>query len=143
MWAFTPQEKRAILFLVLALLVGTGILNYKKHNPEFAPELLSGNYKAAKFKSPALEARIPEPSNSPGVQAGGLGQKELQKKINLNTATLEELESLPQIGPVLAKRIADYRYEKGGFSSSEELIRVKGIGKKTYSRIKDYVTLEE
>lgn len=143
MWVFTPQEKRAILFLVLTLLVGTGILNYKKHNPEFAPEILSGNYQTAKLKSPTIEAKTPEPNNLPGLQAGSLSQREPRKKINLNAATLEELESLPQIGPVLAKRIADYRYEKGGFASLEELIKVKGIGKKIYSQIKEYITLEE
>lgn len=63
-------------------------------------------------------------------------------KINLNTATLEQLDSLPGIGPALAQRILDYRNEKGGFKSVEELKEVRGIGDTLYSDIKDLVVVE-
>jgi competence protein ComEA len=61
--------------------------------------------------------------------------------INLNTATLEELDMLPGIGPVLAQRILDYRAEIGGFLSVEELLEVKGIGEKTLDKILEYITV--
>lgn len=61
-------------------------------------------------------------------------------KININTASKEELESLPGIGSTLAQRIIEYREENGLFSSAEDLLRVKGIGEKKLERIKDQIT---
>jgi len=62
-------------------------------------------------------------------------------KINLNTATAEELESLPNIGPVMAKRIIEYRNIHGSFYNIEEIKEVKGIGEKTYEKIKALITV--
>jgi len=56
-------------------------------------------------------------------------------KININTATREELESLPGIGPVYARRIVIYREEKGRFKNPEELKNIKGIGPKRLEKL--------
>ncbi len=64
------------------------------------------------------------------------------KKVNLNTASLEEIESLPKIGPVGAKRIIEYRQTHDGFKSVEEIMEVKGIGEKTFEKIKGLITVE-
>lgn len=61
--------------------------------------------------------------------------------INLNSATLEELDSLPGIGPAKARAIIEYRTAAGGFYSTEELLEVKGIGRKTFERLKDRITV--
>ncbi len=60
-------------------------------------------------------------------------------KINLNTATLAELDSLPGIGPVLAQRIIDYRETHGPFQSVEELLNVEGIGPALLEKIRDRI----
>ncbi|MGI6554346.1 MAG: helix-hairpin-helix domain-containing protein [Bacillota bacterium] len=62
-------------------------------------------------------------------------------KININTASAAELDTLPGIGPAYAERIIQYREKQGGFSSIEELQDVSGIGPNTYERIKDLVCI--
>ncbi len=61
--------------------------------------------------------------------------------ININRANIMELKELPGIGDVLAGRIIEYRNEKGGFKSIEEIKNVNGIGDKRFSDIKDKVTI--
>lgn len=61
--------------------------------------------------------------------------------ININTATIEELKSLPGIGETYALRIVEYREANGKFNSVEELVHVKGIGKRTLDKIKPFIKL--
>ena len=64
------------------------------------------------------------------------------EKINLNTATLEELMTLDRIGPKYAQRIIDYRETNGPFEQIEDIMEVKGIGPKTFEANKDKITVE-
>jgi competence protein ComEA len=61
--------------------------------------------------------------------------------VNLNTATLAQLDTLPGVGPVLAQRIIDYRSRHGGFRSVADLRQVDGIGEDTFTKLKDLVTV--
>jgi competence protein ComEA len=60
-------------------------------------------------------------------------------KVNLNTATLEELMQLPSIGPVKAQAILDKRTEIGSFETTEQIMDVKGIGPKTFEKLKELI----
>lgn len=62
-------------------------------------------------------------------------------RLNINTATADELTMLPGIGETIAQRIVDYRQQIGAFSSIEELAQVKGIGKARIDAISDYITV--
>jgi competence protein ComEA len=62
--------------------------------------------------------------------------------INLNTATAKELESLPGIGPALAKRIVEFREKRKGFKRLEELLAIPGISEKKWKAIKDQVEIK-
>ena len=59
------------------------------------------------------------------------------EKINLNTATAEQLQTLPGVGPSIAKRILDHRAKNGKFNKVEEILNVKGIGEKKFQKMKD------
>jgi competence protein ComEA len=61
------------------------------------------------------------------------------EQLDLNTATEQDLEALPGIGPVLAERIVEYRQLRGGFRDVTQLRDVKGIGKKKFDRIRTIV----
>ncbi|MCI8622471.1 MAG: helix-hairpin-helix domain-containing protein [Provencibacterium sp.] len=62
-------------------------------------------------------------------------------RININTASAAELQSLPGVGEKLADAIVAYRQENGRFRSRKELMEVKGIGEKTYEKLKDHLDL--
>lgn len=71
-----------------------------------------------------------------GSVAGGAGGR-----VHLNSATLDQLDELPGIGPVTAQKILDYRSEHGAFGSVEELDAVPGIGPATLDELRDLVDL--
>lgn len=61
--------------------------------------------------------------------------------VNVNTATVAELESLPGIGPRTAERILEYRQKHGSFKKIEELMNVRGIGEKSFLKLKPLITV--
>ena len=65
------------------------------------------------------------------------------RRVNINTAGVSELDSLPGIGPVLAQRIVDWRTENGPFRSAEDLLKVEGIGRSTLENLQNCIITEE
>lgn len=161
---FTPQEIKALLFLLIALLVGSGITIYKKHHPGFAPELIfrqppSNSSERQNQFGPApkdtesflqdASAKISKNSMAPRIshqqrenRGSSIHQNLLERKIDLNSASASDLELLPQIGPVLSQRIIDYRKTKGKFQKIEDLMKVSGIGPKTFEKIENLITVK-
>jgi len=85
-------------------------------------------------ENPPIPLPAPLPSTtSSSVQPTG--------KVNINTATAEELDTLPGIGPAIAQRIIEYRQANGTFQSIEEIKNVSGIGDKLFERLKDLITV--
>jgi len=71
-----------------------------------------------------------------------LADAEHSAKVNINTATVEELMSLKGIGEKKAKSIVEYREEIGSFATIDELKGVKGIGDKVFNKIKNRIAIE-
>lgn len=91
----------------------------------------------ALLSSPSVQAET-EIESVPAVS----GAEVQDGVINLNTATADQLaDFLPGIGEVKAKAIVEYRENIGGFTSVSQLLNVKGIGQKTYDKIKSYCTV--
>jgi competence protein ComEA len=61
--------------------------------------------------------------------------------INLNSASVDQLEALPGIGRATAERIVEYRQKSGGFKKAEDLMNVRGIGEKSFLKLKPLVTV--
>lgn len=82
--------------------------------------------------APLAAQQNPEPASkaAPAVAA-----------VNLNTATASQIATLPGIGPKTAQLIVEHREKSGGFKKIEELMHVKGIGEKSFLKLKELVTV--
>ena len=84
-----------------------------------------------------LAQQSPNPAPKPSTKA----EARSETVVNLNTASAADLESLPGIGKSTAQRIVEYRQKSGGFKKVEELMNVKGIGEKSFLKIKSRLTV--
>jgi competence protein ComEA len=62
-------------------------------------------------------------------------------KVNINTASAEQLTVLPGVGPALAAKIVEHRQKSGAFKTTQELMNVRGIGEKNFAKIQGYLTV--
>ncbi|MDO8495682.1 MAG: helix-hairpin-helix domain-containing protein [bacterium] len=149
--------------LVVLILVGGGILlwreNYQKPSQEDRINKLEAKIdeleSAQKISKSELqmtnENSNPQNSNiqadSSGQVAGSQSQGSSAKgqvvtgKVNINTANAAQLDTLPGIGTAYAQRIIDYRNSHGGFKSIEEIKNVKGIGDKTFEKMRELISV--
>jgi len=83
-------------------------------------------------------------SSSPSKKSSSSSSEKLAPgtKININTASAEELDKLPEIGPVKAQAIVEYRKANGPFKSAEDIEKVKGIKEGTFAKIKDFIVVK-
>jgi competence protein ComEA len=96
---------------------------------------------------PPLPATSSPPSTSastspPLAKKSATSGKDLAGKVNLNTATEEQLMLLPSVGPAKAERIVTWRKKNGGFKRVADLRRVKGFGYKTFKRLEPYLDIK-
>lgn len=108
-----------------------------EHASSSAEEVMAGAVKD--ILREALDIR--EESHASNLQEPESQGASAEKKININTASQSELETLPGIGPKLAERIVQYREEQGAFSEIEDIMAVKGIGEKKFKKLREYIVI--
>ena len=90
----------------------------------------------------ALVVAMALPLAAAGVRLAGKAKTQApQHPINLNNASVTELMQLPKVGLKTAERIISFRKQHGGFTRSEELMNVKGIGEKSFVQLKPYLSV--
>ena len=115
---------KAVTFLVILILAGTGFWGVRR----FAPTVFLGK---------------PDLIVSPdGERQQSRATPDKPVLLNINTASAEELQTLPNIGTKVAQRIVDYRSQNGNFTSVDALQKVKGIGAKTLEKLRPFVEVK-
>jgi comEA protein len=94
-----------------------------------------------KFRRVAVSALAFVLAASLSTLAVAAGKPAPTGKVNINTASVEQLTALPGVGPALASRIVEHRQKAGSFKSPAELMNVKGIGEKNFNKIQGYLTV--
>jgi len=123
MFNFSKHEKVILFILSFILLAGAGLIFKKTNSNHPSPVIKPISLEKADLN--AIDKIIRDYSI-----------------ININTANASELEKLSGVGPVLAKRIIDYRQTNGLFNHKEDLLKVKGIGPKLYERLRESTSIE-
>ena len=90
----------------------------------------------------SLTLTAPSWAMSPQSTARSTDVASDEEKVELNSATPEQLEALPGIGPRTAELIVEYRNESGGFKKIEELMNVRGIGERTFLRLRPLIRID-
>jgi competence protein ComEA len=72
----------------------------------------------------------------------GAQEKQATVKVNINTATAEELTVLKYVGEALSQRIVEYREKQGAFKSPEDIVKVPGVSQRVYEANKDIITVK-
>jgi len=136
------KEQVLLLFLLIVVISG-GLIKFltKKHNDIRVYKLQKEETVGTPQPSQKTE-QVYEQKSDIDMLIDKSINPEQDKKIDLNTATIPELDRLPGIGPVKAKSIIDYRNKIGKFTDLEQLKDVRGIGDKTFDAIKDSVYIK-
>ena len=141
----TRQEQKVLLLLILVITVGMGI-HYVGRRPGrhgvWVESGAPGSGKVSKATSAGGTANEAEQSRA-AMSLPGAQRSYVNGRLDINRATLEQLDQLPGIGPKKAQLIIEYREANKGFRAVEELFNISGIGERTYSGLKGYVCVGE
>jgi len=136
---FTRDEKRILLYLSVLLFVGLLVRQGRNYfDRPTAGETVARKAALEAFKEGSRRYLAAADSGSMALWAAGL-----VNPVYVNQASEEELQALPGIGPVLAKKIVDYRDKNGYFRTVQDLVKVKGIGPKLLLRWEGLITALE
>jgi competence protein ComEA len=135
--ALTPSERRGATVVVLLLAIGAGHDLWRARHPRLAPPPES--WPPAALEESVSRGAGAHGSSRDGSQPDTIRSNDKGPIVDLNRASISELDALPGIGPVLAGRIVEHRAAHGPFGSLDELLAVRGIGPRLLERLKSRV----
>ncbi len=140
--AFTKNEQKIFLFLSIVFVAGVSVKAYRAYFTP--PPVRQFDYSASdkEFEERSKYLTSASPAEGTNDTTNKTASKSVKKKVNLNTATKDELVLLPGIGESIAEQILIYRDEHGEFSSVEELRKIKGIGAKKFEKLRSHVKIK-
>lgn len=135
----TKLEVSALLFVLAAIVTGALIQIFR---PDAKAEIPPAKEKSsAQLLKEETEKVVKEKGLKGSASGSKITETPKDSSININTATIDDFARIPGIGEEIAARIVAKRVEYNGFDSIPQLLKVKGIGKKTLDKIKRYLTL--
>ena len=129
--SFTKLARRLALIPAVTLLVASMGGTWSTHSAIAAPAA-----------QPITHAGSADPAVGSEPVAKKSNRKQLGGKLNLNTATEDQLMLLPTVGPSKAERVVTWRKKNGGFKRIADLRRVKGFGYKTFKKLEPYLDIK-
>lgn len=159
------SERIAISSLLIVLVVLSGALTFSEPDANYnqkeykelervfkekseqnkaEEDVIMARYKPTRDVPVAISVRVEEEStalNLADTTEQAEKPEETAEIININTATNQQLQELPGVGPAYAERILTWRKENGAFTSKDQLLEIKGIGEKRLARIIPLITL--
>jgi hypothetical protein len=143
----TPNERKALWFLALVALSGSGVRLWRAHRPPLeVAETAAIDRQLLRIDSARTaprrrrgEPRAPAPPMAPGATAAA-PPTDGMSPVDLDRADSAQIAALPWIGPALAQRIVAYRDSAGGFGGIGALCAVRGIGPGLAARLRPLVT---
>ena len=152
---FTKQERIFIIFLLAGVIIGSGLQLYRSYfkvnNNNAQQERLQNFERQIRQKAILIDSVLDGDGASAEKQnLISKGEKLLKMNhrgttrqgkllLDINSATVEELMQLPQVGKVTANKIVEYRAANGAFKNIEDIVKVKGIGEKKLTLIKPHI----
>lgn len=138
--AFTKNEQKVFLFLSAVFLAGVSVKAYKayfvqepSHQFDYSAPDKEFEERSKRLGNPTLEIA---PAETLGNGHGAF------KKLDINSATKNDLVALPGIGEGIAEQILLYREERGAFTSLNQLRTIKGIGAKKFEKLRPYIEIK-
>lgn len=146
--ALTKTESNVLLVLMAFLLVGIVAKEVQRRSfpvKEGAYVPLREQYEAAEATAVPAERNdgAGAEETSRDVAVAEADTTAATGRVDLNRAPVAELERLPRIGPVLARRIVAYRAAHGAFQTVDDVVQVRGIGRKTLEELHPHVTITD
>ena len=142
MTVFTQKERFLFQFLIISVTIGLSVGTIRKtfFKSDFSKQF---EKEITEFKSVSADIEVStlNESNQISSKSDDIKPQILVKSLDINTASKNDLLTLPKIGPVTAERTIRYREDFGSFNTIKDLLNIKGFGPKILDQLKPFIKI--